>query len=434
MLVATVSGCGGSSSDTSSQDGGTTTLPDGAVVSTGFPLGVTCTDDSSRWERVKPSADGFVVRRVNPQGGHQTIATIGSLCSKATNAAACTTKTEQAPTTGWDPWAGADLGPRQATPEHAVATIGDEVRILTTIEALAATLAPIDDVDEAATLLALKGYEPLCGSGATSVPAARAKGDGFELQLQTSGSCGAAVKRAIIAVNKDGMFETVSEETISKGGPTACGRRPATLAQESFVDDGSVGSLLARMAHLEAASIPAFGWLARDLERHDAPIELLQRVEQARRDEIRHARVMRAAARQRGYEPERPRIGRAAARSLFELARENATEGCVRETFGALVATHQARFAGDAELAALFADIAVDETRHASLSWDLADWLDAQLTENERAAVAAARAAAFAELAQEVRTSPSPETRALAGMPSAEAAASLLSALDAALA
>jgi hypothetical protein len=57
------------------------------------------------------------------------------------------------------------------------------------------------------------------------------------------------------------------------------------------------------------------------------------------------------------------------ARSLEELAVENAVEGCVRETYGALTAIWQARTAKDPSVAAAVRRIARDETRHAALSW-----------------------------------------------------------------
>ncbi|MCY1008004.1 hypothetical protein OV079_21085 [Nannocystis pusilla] len=74
-----------------------------------------------------------------------------------------------------------------------------------------------------------------------------------------------------------------------------------------------------------------------------------------------------------------------AVRSLEALARENAVEGCVRETFGALVARYQASVAADEPLRRLFAAIAEDELDHAALAWDVATWLNGQLDEAARA-------------------------------------------------
>jgi demethoxyubiquinone hydroxylase (CLK1/Coq7/Cat5 family) len=59
---------------------------------------------------------------------------------------------------------------------------------------------------------------------------------------------------------------------------------------------------------------------------------------------------------------------RASARSLEAIALDNVSEGCVRELYGALVATYQARVARDPEVRAVVTRIAREETQHAALS------------------------------------------------------------------
>ena len=77
-------------------------------------------------------------------------------------------------------------------------------------------------------------------------------------------------------------------------------------------------------------------------------------------------------------------------------------EGCVRETFGALVAHYQARAAADPEVRAAMARIARDETRHAELAWRTHAWAMGRLTRDERSRVLAAmRAAAHGMLARQ---------------------------------
>src|SRR5207247_1515181 len=83
--------------------------------------------------------------------------------------------------------------------------------------------------------------------------------------------------------------------------------------------------------------------------------------------------------------------------TLAELARDNAVEGMVGETFGALVATCQARAAASPVVRAVFARIARDEARHAALAHRLAPWLAGRLSARERVAITdAAREAADA--------------------------------------
>ena len=120
--------------------------------------------------------------------------------------------------------------------------------------------------------------------------------------------------------------------------------------------------------------------------------------------------------------------------SLLELARLNATEGCVRETYGALLAAHQGAYATDLALRDAFSRIARDEAEHAQLSLDLAAWLDTQLSAEERAEVLRAKEEAIAALFLEcARLDASTEVREQAGMPTARAAQMMLSGLCRAL-
>lgn len=439
LLVAACSGTG------LTDDPGTS---DGGVVPSdpAYPLALTCATADTRWTAATPgpSLDGFVVRRM--KGGSQTeftvVRTIRELCTKATSITECTAATAELPETvaGWDPLAGYDGG-RQQTLEFAVTTKGDEAERLTTVAQLGAALAPIETADEAAILAALSGYLPVgcLGNAETpkSVTGAKQTADGWELRLQSPGDCGQAVTEAIVRVGRDGKTEIVSTKVVRErktDGPV-CGRRPCALeraAATDLDDPASTGALLAQMAYLEAASVPAFAILARDLAAHGAPRPLLERIERARKDEIRHARLMRRAAKRFGVMPPVPRVGAVAPRSLRAIAEENAVEGCVRETFGALIATYQARHAVDPELAALFTSIARDETEHAELSWDLAAWLDGELSAEDREAVDSARRHAIAELGAGLRDSQIPD-REVAGVPDSATSRALLRALESTL-
>jgi rubrerythrin len=155
-----------------------------------------------------------------------------------------------------------------------------------------------------------------------------------------------------------------------------------------------VARLLAECAQLEAASVPAFLRLARELRQLGAPM-LARAAQRSAQDEVRHTRQMRALSARYHAEPSTPQVQRAArSRNASEVARDNAVEGCVRETFGALLAWQQAATALDPEVARVMRGIAADETRHAELSWAIAAWLEPQLSARERAAVDAARRSA----------------------------------------
>lgn len=151
------------------------------------------------------------------------------------------------------------------------------------------------------------------------------------------------------------------------------------------------GDWLARAAWLEAASVHAFVRLARELEAHGAPAELVARAKASARDEARHARIMRKLARKHGSRVPRVIPTDMPVRGLESIARENAVEGCVGETLGALLAAHRALSDSDPEMREAMAAIAPDELRHAALGWAVAEWVHANLADDARARVRAAR-------------------------------------------
>jgi hypothetical protein len=176
------------------------------------------------------------------------------------------------------------------------------------------------------------------------------------------------------------------------------------------------------MAWLEAASVRAFLDLGAELASHGAPAALVQAARSAARDEARHARSMTKLARRFGATPRPPRVRSTARRSLSALARDNAAEGCVRETYGALLNAWQATHARDPEVRAAMATLAADELRHAALSWEIAAWASAHVAP---APVARAQRKAIAKLAATV-TAPIPrELRETVGLPDEREAADL---------
>jgi hypothetical protein len=208
------------------------------------------------------------------------------------------------------------------------------------------------------------------------------------------------------------------------------GRRPRGLRSVGRPSTASeVGSVLAEMAHLEAASVFSFERLAAELSAHGAPGRLAARSKAAAGDEVRHARVMTRLAARAGAEVKAPRVRRPTTRGLEAIARENAVEGCVRETYGAALAHVQAARATDPRVRAAMSKIARDETRHAQLSWDVARWIEAQLAPAARRRVAAARSRAIAELGRALAGPGSDADRAALGWPDAAQAKALHAAL-----
>jgi hypothetical protein len=201
------------------------------------------------------------------------------------------------------------------------------------------------------------------------------------------------------------------------GGPRTlvCPTGPATMTvtcivqctgrlTEGYCAPGGVageGERLAAMAYLEAVSVHAFERLERELGAHGAPSTLLREARRARRDEERHTEMTALLARHRGALPRMPEPPRTVvpARTLFEVALENAVEGCVRETYGAVQGLVEARTSPDAAMRRAMQSIAADECRHAELAWAVHEWAMARLGDDERLAVQRAMKDAIAEIA-----------------------------------
>lgn len=108
------------------------------------------------------------------------------------------------------------------------------------------------------------------------------------------------------------------------------------------------------------------------------------------------------------------------------VATRNAVEGCVGETWAALLAAWQADSATDPELRSTMRTLAAEEARNAQQAWCLAAWLDGMLDERDRASVREARDEAVRELERELALGAYAEGDALLGLPSAAQARSLL--------
>jgi hypothetical protein len=185
-------------------------------------------------------------------------------------------------------------------------------------------------------------------------------------------------------------------------GRRPLGFRPAISGQGSDTS----GARYARMYLLETASVDAFEQLSRWLRAYEAPERLIRRARRAASDERRHARLMRELALAHGVDPG-PACGDSTELTpdLETLARDNAAEGCVRETWGALVAMLEAAAATTPRVRQVMTTIARDETRHAALAWALSDWFDSRLDPRARGRVRHAMREAARELLSEVERS-----------------------------
>src|SRR5262245_56986420 len=157
------------------------------------------------------------------------------------------------------------------------------------------------------------------------------------------GSGGYVLKECELVTTSDGLAVHVVYTPQCIGG-----RRPDGLIAPALRTAAHpLGQWLAGCAHLEAASIDAFEILAAELAAHRAPARLIAAARAAARDERRHARIVGRLAARHGHAAPAVRVTRGAVRALETIARENAVEGCARETHAALVACRQASAASD---------------------------------------------------------------------------------------
>ncbi len=185
----------------------------------------------------------------------------------------------------------------------------------------------------------------------------------------------------------------------------AVGRKPGDLLANDVgpcEGENPVGTALAEMARIEAASVHAFRRLERSLCELGADGDLRARTRRAARDEIAHARSTARLAKKYGARPRPITLARDAAPTTFDLALENAVEGCVHETLGVAYLEHQRAHAADPELRALAASLYDDELDHAALSWDLIAFFDRHLSEEQRGELRAATERALDDVVIEI--------------------------------
>lgn len=180
------------------------------------------------------------------------------------------------------------------------------------------------------------------------------------------------------------------------------GRRPLGHVEIDGMGGADLPEVLAHIAHLEAAAVVAFEELAVQLENLRAPADMVKRCLAAADDERLHAQLLGELAEHGGAHVPAPQ-SEFASDGLYDIALHNAVEGCVNETWAALIAHWCARHAADVGLRQVFARIAEDETRHGQLAWDLHGWLCSQLDDAQSNAVHEAQRRALAQLPEYAR-------------------------------
>ncbi|WP_164007956.1 ferritin-like domain-containing protein [Pyxidicoccus trucidator] len=381
--------------------------------------------------------DFVQLRHVSSNGGvegrsESVVASSGMSCASATDRAACESSLSALRSSS-----GFRRSCEDVCSEYYVATTrGDEVTAHSTLESLRSLLGTIDTAQEAALLAFADGYRLSCED--LERGAVRAESGGTFSVIGTTGhTCGkdTALKRFVLEVSPSGEIREVRSHILERGNPgCSIGRRPVGLRDAGPVAcSDALGRHFATVAHLEAASIRAFLRLREELELHGADVALRDAALVSALEEVMHTDVSTRLARRFGGTPMRLEVDSPPPRALFDVALDNAVEGCVRETFGALVAHHQALHARDEEVRGAMVRIAEDETRHAELSWAIDGWARERLSASEREALRAAQQQAVAKLREEVAQPLDAALVTEAGMPAPEVAASLVDTLAAQL-
>ena len=339
----------------------------------------------------------------------RVVSTVGEPCKAARDPETCLVNVDQA-----------HQGARSL-----VTTRGASVETLAGEEAIAAYLGAITSVEEDTLRAWASGLHFECGDVSQGGFRVVVDGGWDVVGTELTSDCTPVQRdRVVLRIGADGSAVEVGREVASID-PNACiGRLPSRLVPERPRPGGHPGAILARMARLEGAAVPAFVQLASDLQHHRAPVTLVRAAIRAAGDEVRHARAIGRLAIAYGERPTAVAVLPVGQRSLLEVAIENAQEGCARETLGALVGHVHAASAGDLRFAADMRVIAREETSHAALSWALDDWARTRLSSTGRRLLTDARRAAVGQLAGsvgEAYESATPEARRALGLPTPKA-------------
>ena len=383
---------------------------------------------------IQPAADSVELREITGYGRegpvfYETRVSTGQQCATASDPAACQTALEEARAAEGFHGACFDV----CTSYFLATTRGDEVKTWASLQELRELLGSVETSQDAALLAYASGYALSCGK--LEEGAVKRNPDGSFNVVGTKGfACGEGTEftQHVLRVSKNGEVSELENHVLERGtGGCAVGRRPVGLeGVTAGACEDALGHHFAQTAHLEAASIHAFLRLREELALHGAEAGLQDAALASAMDEVLHAEMTGRLARRFGATPPPPAVSAVPPRPLAEVALDNAVEGCVRETYGALVAHHQALHARDAEVREAMVRIAEDETRHAGLSWDIDRWVSSRLSAPEQQALREARKRAVALLRAEVAVPVDAALVTEAGLPTPEVALALLDTLE----
>ncbi|MCA9645810.1 MAG: hypothetical protein KC492_34200, partial [Myxococcales bacterium] len=338
------------------------------------PQGERCREDSgvnilAGLNPVKPVDYVAIFQAMGKDGAAREGEHVGARCVGASDELACNNALK-----ALRPEPGFHISCRPGFCTHGVAfTRGNEVGLADDLDELKAFLGPIDTEGEATLIAWAEGYNP--GTCDELKKGTKKTKDGFELVVEKmTADCPIEISEMKLKISTNGELKELSKKVKSKNG--ACvGRQSAGVTLAGATSEDSRGHYFAECADLERAAVFAFARMAAELRALGAPAELVGDAQRARAEEARHVKVMDVLAEKFRGESTGVTLPELELRGAFEVALENAVEGCVRESYGALVGLWQAERAEQPEVREALRDVAQDELRHAALSWRVAAWL-----------------------------------------------------------
>jgi hypothetical protein len=212
--------------------------------------------------------------------------------------------------------------------------------------------------------------------------------------------------------------------------PCGVGGRLASGVECSARGTG-LARVFADMASHESAAVIAFDQLAEEFAHHGLSPGLQRAARRAAAEERRHVRLVGALARGASFSLTRTRPQ--VVRSLEDIARDNAVEGCGRETFGSLIGLYQAKHAKNRRVRRVMAQVTADEIGHAQWSRAAAEQLSSRIRPAVRRELRDLRDEALTQMAAEFANTVPAELHDDLGIPDAERLQTMATELRAAL-
>ena len=302
-------------------------------------------------------------------------------------------------------------------------TKGDIVQVLQSESEVKTFLGELDNPQKVFSWMHVHGMSLSCTFDDSAVKFNNNLNAWQGVYTEITSSCSPVVtERVLVNVNLvDYSISEVGRAEIRRQDGVCIGRKPPGTLTFNPVNNhsacNSLGQSLARHAAYEAASVVAFEHLKKELASLGAPEYLLKRIEKAANDERRHAEQVAILAYYYGYTADTFSVKPTSFRDIETIAIDNIQEGCIGETWGALVGLYQAEKAKDPIIADTMRKIGLDEVGHASFSWEIQDWLLVRLSNSAKERVHKAQKNAIKKLKENIVEPYDQSHMLLAGLP-----------------